>query len=134
MPQVYGLPVILPLHPRTAKMVKQFGIIMNGIHVIPPVGYLEFLLLEMNARLVLTDSGGVQEETCILGVPCVTLRNNTERPETIKAGSNVLAGTDATRILNAVKTMLSRDRTWVNPYGDGHPGDRILEICREIVN
>ena len=70
----YSLPVIFPMHPRTRKMVEQFGISLDGISVMNPVGFLEFLQLESNARLVLTDSGGVQEETCILGVPCVTLR------------------------------------------------------------
>lgn len=67
---------------------------MDGVEVVSPLGFLEFLQLEANAKLVLTDSGGVQEETCILGVPCVTLRDNTERPETLEVGSNVLAGTN----------------------------------------
>jgi len=85
------------MHPRTRKTVEQVGISLDGITVMNPVGFLEFLQLESNARLVLTDSGGVQEETCILGVPCVTLRENTERPETIEVGANVLAGTGADR-------------------------------------
>ena len=84
----FGLPVIFPMHPRTRKMVTEFGLELDGIRAIEPVGFLEFLQLEANARLALTDSGGVQEETCILGVPCVTLRENTERPETVDVGAN----------------------------------------------
>jgi UDP-N-acetylglucosamine 2-epimerase (non-hydrolysing) len=128
----HGLPVIFPMHPRTLKMVEKFGIQPQGIEVIRPLGYLEFLELEANARLVLTDSGGIQEETCILGVPCVTLRDSTERPETIDAGSNIVAGTDPVRILEAVRTMSSRDRNWKNPFGDGHAGERIVEFCEEL--
>ena len=80
--------------------------------------------------MVLTDSGGVQEETCILRVPCVTLRDNTERPETLEVGSNILAGTDAEAILDSVEGMLSVERNWQNPFGDGQAGVRIVEaIC-----
>ncbi|MGB3950133.1 MAG: UDP-N-acetylglucosamine 2-epimerase, partial [Candidatus Methanoculleus thermohydrogenotrophicum] len=128
----YSLPVIFPMHPRTRKMVEQFGISLDGISVMNPVGFLEFLQLESNARLVLTDSGGVQEETCILGVPCVTLRENTERPETIEVGANVLAGTGADRILASARQMLSRTGTWENPYGDGMASRMIVTICNGI--
>jgi UDP-N-acetylglucosamine 2-epimerase (non-hydrolysing) len=127
-----GLPVIFPVHPRTEKMLRKFGIPSQGIEIVRPLGYLEFLELEAKARLVLTDSGGIQEETCILGVPCVTLRDSTERPETIEAGSNMLAGTDPDRILDASRTMLSRDRNWKNPYGDGHAGERIADFCEGL--
>jgi UDP-N-acetylglucosamine 2-epimerase (non-hydrolysing) len=125
----YSRPIIFPMHPRTQKMVEQFMIPLDGISVIEPVGFLDFLQLESNAYLVLTDSGGVQEETCILSVPCVTLRENTERPETIEVGSNVLAGTGAGEILAAVRQMLSRPRTWTNPYGDGMAGRLIVTMC-----
>jgi UDP-N-acetylglucosamine 2-epimerase (non-hydrolysing) len=90
-------------------------------------------MLERSARLVLTDSGGVQEETCILGVPCVTLRYNTERPETLEVGSNVLAGTDPEEIVRKVDFMLKRDCGWPNPFGDGKAGERIVEILREKI-
>ena len=93
------------------------------------MGFFEFLQLEANARLVLTDSGGIQEETCILGVPCVTLRENTERPETLEVGSNILAGTDADCIIKAVQAMLQPHATWSNPFGDGKAGEKIIEIC-----
>ncbi len=76
----------------------------------------------------MTDSGGVQEETCILGVPCVTLRDNTERPETLEVGSNVLVGTKPERISEGVRTMLNRENNWRNPFGDGKAGKRIVEI------
>ncbi|MFA5268648.1 MAG: UDP-N-acetylglucosamine 2-epimerase (non-hydrolyzing) [Methanoregula sp.] len=127
--ETYGIPVIFPMHPRTQKMMKEFGIDSHGITITPPVGYMEFLELEANANLVLTDSGGIQEEACILGVPCVTLRNNTERPETIDVGANMLAGTDPGAISRAAATMLKASRTWKNPYGDGHAGERIAEFC-----
>ncbi len=87
----YMMPIVLPIHPRTKKMIKEFGIqLPEGVRAIEPLGFMEFLKAEANAKLVLTDSGGVQEECCILGVPCVTLRENTERPETITVGANIL--------------------------------------------
>lgn len=88
------LPVIFPAHPRTVKMIKEFRFeVPEGTRLIEPLGYLEFLQLLNGAKLILTDSGGVQEESCILKVPCVTLRDNTERPETIDVGANIIAGT-----------------------------------------
>jgi UDP-N-acetylglucosamine 2-epimerase (non-hydrolysing) len=83
----FSLPIIFPVHPRTRKMIEEFGFELDGIKAIEPLGFLEFLQLEANARLALTDSGGVQEEACILGVPYVTLRENTERPETMDVGN-----------------------------------------------
>ncbi|AGF96608.1 UDP-N-acetylglucosamine 2-epimerase [Methanosarcina mazei Tuc01] len=89
----FGLPIIFPAHPRTVKMIGEFGLkLPEGTRLIEPLGYLEFLQLESGARLILTDSGGVQEEACILRVPCVTLRDNTERPETVDVGANLIAG------------------------------------------
>jgi len=99
-------------HPRTQKMMKESGIDASGITLTEPIGYMEFLEPEANARLILTDSRGVQEEACILRVPCVTLRENTERPETIEAGANMLAGTDAARIIEAAGRMLSVAKEW----------------------
>jgi len=89
------MPVIFPMHPRTQKMPETFGITPRGISMVPPAGYPGFPGLEAGARLVLTDSGGVQEEACILNVPCVTLRENTGLPETAGAGADVPAGPDA---------------------------------------
>jgi UDP-N-acetylglucosamine 2-epimerase (non-hydrolysing) len=124
----FSLPVVFPVHPRTRKMIEEFGISLDGIKPIDPVGFLEFLELEANARLVLTDSGGVQEETCILGVPCVTLRDNTERPETLDVGSNMLAGTSPSKIMEKANIMLSKENGWMNPFGDGLTGKRIIEL------
>ena len=129
----YGMPVLFPMHPRAQKMVKEFGIDPHGITVLQPIGYLDFLELEAQASLILTDSGGVQEEACILNVPCVTLRENTERPETIDAGANMLAGTGAEKIVQAAGTMMDAPRTWKNPYGDGKAAERIVRICMQAV-
>lgn len=127
--QQYGMPIIFPMHPRTQKMIQEFGINSEGITIISPVGYLDFLELEAHARLILTDSGGVQEEACILQVPCVTLRENTERPETVDVGGNILAGSDPERIIAAAERMFSSNGKWHNPYGDGTAGERMVEIC-----
>jgi UDP-N-acetylglucosamine 2-epimerase (non-hydrolysing) len=123
-----GLPLIYPIHPRAKKQLELFGIDASGLTLVEPLDYLAFLQLESKAKLVLTDSGGVQEEACILRVPCVTLRENTERPETLDVGANMLAGTDPERILEASKAMLSVERAWVNPFGDGTAGQRIIKI------
>jgi UDP-N-acetylglucosamine 2-epimerase (non-hydrolysing) len=113
-------------------MIEFFGYNINDFSLVEPVSYLDFLRLESEARLVLTDSGGVQEETCILGVPCVTLRDNTERPETIEVGSNIVSGAEETSILSAVEKMLRRNRGWGNPFGDGCAGEKILNIICEV--
>jgi UDP-N-acetylglucosamine 2-epimerase (non-hydrolysing) len=86
------------------------------------------LQLEKNARLILTDSGGVQEESCILRTPCVTLRDNTERPETVDVGANVLAGASPEKIMECAKLMLTRKTDWANPFGDGKTAARIIDI------
>ena len=130
---IYGNLVIFPMHPRTQKMMKEFGIAAEGITIIQPAGYMDFMQLEGQARLILTDSGGVQEEACILGVPCVPLRENTERPETIDVGGNLLAGTSADRIVEATEEMLKTKRKWKNPYGDGKAGERIVRICSDAI-
>jgi UDP-N-acetylglucosamine 2-epimerase (non-hydrolysing) len=122
------MPVVYPMHPRTRKCLDRFGLSEPaGVTFTDPVGFLEFLQLEANARIVLTDSGGIQEETCVLGVPCVTLRDNTERPETLEVGSNVLAGTSPERILSCAEEMVGRKGDWRNPFGDGKAAVRIVE-------
>ena len=118
-PKFSGLPLIYPVHPRAEKMIAEFGIDTDGLAMIKPVGFLEFLQLESQARLVLTDSGGVQEETCILGVPCVTLRENTERPETVQVRANVLVGTNPHDICQGAAMMMDAEPDWENPFGDG---------------
>lgn len=123
----FGLPVVFPVHPRTRKMVESFGLEFDGIRAIEPLGFLDFLQLEAGARLALTDSGGVQEEACILGVPCVTLRENTERPETVEVGANRLAGMCAGEILRAAGQMFCQRGGWKNPFGDGRASSCILD-------
>ena len=123
-----GLPLVFPAHPRTEKMIKSFGLKLRGFQMIKPRGFLEFIQLESNARLTLTDSGGVQEEACILKVPCVTIRYSTERPETVDVGANIIAGVDPQSIVNAADIMLDKPRSWKNPFGDGKAGDRIVSI------
>jgi UDP-N-acetylglucosamine 2-epimerase (non-hydrolysing) len=123
----FDLDLVYPCHPRTRARLASFGIAPGPRLLLrPPAGLLDFLVLERFARIVLTDSGGVQEECCILGSPCVTLRDSTERPETIEVGANVLAGLDRASVLEATREMLGRHGAWPNPFGDGHAGDRIV--------
>ena len=124
--RIHGVPVVLPLHPRSRKMARRFGIGMGGLRVMEPAGYLEFLGLERGAALILTDSGGVQEEACVLGVPCVTMRESTERPETVEAGANIVAGTSRRGITEAAGRALKLGR-WKSPLGDGRASGRILD-------
>lgn len=127
----FSCTILFPMHPRTLKRVKEFCIkIPENIRIIDPVGFLDFLQLEANARLIITDSGGLQEESCILKVPCVTLRDNTERPETVDVGSNMLASTDPEKIVRFASEMLKKERNWENPFGDGKSAKRIIEIIR----
>jgi UDP-N-acetylglucosamine 2-epimerase (non-hydrolysing) len=133
------LEVIFPVHPRTRKRIAEFGFDHyfhggkaedgKGIRLIDPLGYLDFLCLMKNARLVLTDSGGIQEETTCLGVPCVTIRENTERPVTVKRGTNVVAGTSAAGIRKAVARQMTRKvRGRAPEKWDGKAAERILPI------
>jgi len=123
----FNIPIVYPAHPRSLKRMKEFDLHPNGIKIIDPINFSMFLQLEYNAKLVLTDSGGVQEEACILKVPCVTLRDNTERLETIDVGSNILAGTNPQRILECVNMMFHTANDWENPFGDGKAGKKIVE-------
>lgn len=127
----FSLPVVYPIHPRSRKMMEEFSLDAVGVTFIEPLDYLSFLKLEADTRLVLTDSGGVQEETCILKVPCVTLRDNTERPETAEVGANVLVGVDPEKILEGARVMIGRSRDWENPFGDGRAGERIVSITMD---
>lgn len=128
-----GLPIVFPIHPRTAKMIQGHSLekqarSIEGLRRIEPTGYFDMLVLEKNAALVMTDSGGLQEESCYFRVPCVTLRESTERPETLDIGANILVGTDPTRMVTAVKAQLEKKPDWVNPFGDGTTGTRVAEI------
>ncbi len=125
----FGMPVIYPMHPRTKKMINELGVkIPDCMAIIDPLGFHDFLKLEKDARMIFTDSGGVQEESCILNVPCVTLRENTERPETLGIGANVLAGTSKETILGCAKAMFDSRRGWKQPFGDGRAAEKIVKI------
>ncbi len=111
--------VLYPMHPRTKKMIAKFGIVMpSNIQVIEPLGYFDFLLLEKNAVFIVTDSGGIQEEACILHVPCITVRDNTERPETVLCGANTIAGTKGDDICSAIINQQDKKREWKQPFGE----------------
>jgi UDP-N-acetylglucosamine 2-epimerase (non-hydrolysing) len=129
----HSLPVVFPVHPRTIQAAKRFRIWNPpppGLRLIDPVGYLDFLQLQQNARFVMTDSGGIQEESTVLDVPCLTLRNNTERPVTMKLGTNRLAGTDPRKILGHVRRLLRGDvpPKRVPPMWDGKSARRLLRV------
>ena len=129
------LPVIFPVHPRTGQRIERFGVGMPaGFHMMAPLGYLQFLDLIAGAALVMTDSGGIQEETTILGVPCVTVRENTERPITLSEGTNHLAGIDRQGILAAIGKALSAPCGAVRPEKwDGQAGERIISAIMQRV-
>src|SRR5437899_792406 len=130
------LPIIFPVHPRARKMLAEYGLServekTDGLRLIEPLGYLDFLTLMRGARVVLTDSGGIQEETTVLGIPCVTLRENTERPITIEMGTNTIAGTDTSKIIaaanRALNNPLPESNVRIPEFWDGRAADRILD-------
>jgi UDP-N-acetylglucosamine 2-epimerase (non-hydrolysing) len=123
-----GVPVLAALHPRTTKKLEALGLRMDGaVRTLPPLGYLDFLGLHAQAAMTLTDSGGLQEEACTLQVPCVTLRDNTERPESVEVGANVLVGAEPQAIVDGARRMALRARDWPNPFGDGRSGEHIVD-------
>jgi UDP-N-acetylglucosamine 2-epimerase (non-hydrolysing) len=135
--------IVFPVHPRTRNRIEEFGADRHFqpgnssgkmIRCIDPLGYLDFLCLMKNARLVLTDSGGIQEETTCLGVPCVTIRNNTERPVTMKLGTNVIAGTSPSGIRHAIARQLSRKtKACIPEKWDGRAAERIVRVIANSV-
>ncbi len=129
----FDLDLVYPVHPRARERLKSFGLNSDGIRLIDPLDYFSFIQLQKHARLIVTDSGGVQEEACILRVPCVTARDNTERPESIDVGANVLAGTIPETIVEKSRIMLQKDNGWSNPFGDGTAGRKIVEILRQEI-
>ncbi len=126
-----GLCLVVPLHPRTRNKLESLALAALGLHVIEPVSYLEMLLLEKQAKLILTDSGGVQKEAYWLGVPCVNLRDETEWVETVESGWNVLAGADAARIRKAAREA-QPGRTVQEPYDDGKAAERVVSLISSI--
>jgi UDP-N-acetylglucosamine 2-epimerase (non-hydrolysing) len=144
------IPLFFPVHPRTLKKIEQFGLAdffnwqfmpenlfvestsktLSSFYLTPPLGYLDFLKLTAEATLVITDSGGIQEETTFLGIPCVTLRQNTERPATVTDGTNYLIGTDPDKIMATTSSILAGNMkdSVVPQFWDGRAGKRIIDI------
>ena len=138
---VYGLPIIFPIHPRTAKIFynlwgneEQLKAFFPNLHIVAPMGYLEFNYLVERAKAVVTDSGGITEETTVMGVPCITLRDNTERPETCTVGTNELIGTDPAAVKPALDLLFGGQwkKGAIPALWDGHTAERIVEILLEL--
>lgn len=134
-----AVPILFPIHPRTEKQIQEFGFqprieVMPNLRIVPPLGYIDFLALEAHAKMVLTDSGGIQEETTVLGVPCLTLREATERPVTVTQGTNQIVGHDKGKVVTAAFTILDGQE----PHGqvpelwDGHAAERIVKVLRDV--
>ena len=127
---VEGEPIVFPIHPRTARIFRDLGIAANNLHIVEPMGYLEFNYLVEPCRAVITDSGGITEETTVMGVPCITLRDNTERPETCTIGTNELIGTNPNNLAPTLKRLYAG--CWkqgaIPPLWDGHAAERIVDI------
>ncbi len=137
--------IIFPIHPRTKKTLENFGLYkkfesLPHIHITKPIGYLDFLVLISKSIIILTDSGGLQEEAITLNVPALTLRYNTERPETVTAGGNILVGSDKDYILETANKILNNEEFYnnmknaKNPYGDGNSAVQILDIIEQSYN
>jgi UDP-N-acetylglucosamine 2-epimerase (non-hydrolysing) len=124
------LAVIFPAHPRTRHRISEFGISVERLHLLEPLPYIEFLALQQRAAVVITDSGGIQEETTFLGVPCLTVRNNTERPVTVTVGTNVLVGQKGEKLSSELSRILigNAKKGMIPPLWDGRAGDRIADI------
>ncbi len=134
------LPVVFPVHPRTRKRLAELGLTPTlertpGLRLVDPMGYLEFLALTSQARLVFTDSGGLQEETTVLGIPCLTVRENTERPITVDVGTNLVVGTDPSRVQQAADRIIDghAKKGRVPDYWDGRSGERIARVYEEFL-
>jgi len=125
-----NLAVVFPAHPRTRRRIADFGLNANQLRLLDPLPYVEFLALQRGATVVITDSGGIQEETTYLGVPCLTLRTNTERPVTVSLGTNVLVGQDSQKLRSELANILDgkAKKGTVPPLWDGHAGERIADV------
>jgi UDP-N-acetylglucosamine 2-epimerase (non-hydrolysing) len=128
------VPLVFPVHPRTRARMENFGVKLDASRwkLTEPIGYLDFVRLLASAKVVLTDSGGIQEETTVLGVPCITLRENTERPVTIDEGTNILAGTKRDAILAAFEQALAKKAGRAPRFWDGKSAERIADSLKQI--
>lgn len=131
---VNGLPILFPIHPRTAKVLKEAGVEAENLFIVEPLGYLEFNYLVENAFAVITDSGGITEETTVMGIPCMTLRDNTERPETIEIGTNELLGTDPKAIKPALQKLFAGEwkKGAIPEKWDGKAAERIVSHLTQL--
>jgi len=122
--------VIFPVHPRTRHAIQEFGLQADGIQIMDPMSYLEFLSMQCRATVVITDSGGIQEETTYLGIPCLTVRPNTERPITTEIGTNILVGDDMNQLRSETLRILEGQgrQGRVPPLWDGHASERIASV------
>jgi UDP-N-acetylglucosamine 2-epimerase (non-hydrolysing) len=126
---------VFPVHPRTAKTLREVATVPSNIRLVDPQPYLEFNYLVKHARAVITDSGGITEETTVMGVPCLTLRDSTERPETVTVGTNELIGTDPAAIKPALDTLFAGQwkKGAIPDRWDGRTGERIVEILEGLL-
>lgn len=131
---VHGLPVIFPIHPRTAKIFTDLGIKADNLYIVDPMGYLEFNYMVKHAKAVITDSGGITEETTVMGIPCITLRDNTERPETCTIGTNELIGTNPQNIKPALEKLFTGNwkKGGIPELWDGKAARRIVEFMSKL--
>ncbi len=131
---VHSLPIIFPIHPRTAKMFSEIGIKFENLHIVDPMGYLEFNYLVKHCKAVITDSGGITEETTVMKVPCITLRDNTERPETCTIGTNELIGTNPKAIKPALDKLFAGKwkKGGIPELWDGHTAERIVRQLKDL--
>jgi UDP-N-acetylglucosamine 2-epimerase (non-hydrolysing) len=128
------LDVVFPVHPRTRQRIDEFGMRIDRLHLLPPSPYIEFLALQRRATVVITDSGGIQEETTFLKIPCLTLRENTERPITVTQGTNILVGQDRKKLASELTKILEGKSKIgvIPPLWDGHAGERIAETLSQV--
>ena len=128
------LPIIFPVHPRTRQTIDKFKINDKNILMIDPQGYLEFMYLVQNAKGVITDSGGITEEATVLHIPCLTLRNSTERPETVVIGTNELVGNDLCKLKLYIKKIMEGEwkKGIIPPFWDGKTSERIIDVLSSI--
>lgn len=131
---VHELPILFPIHPRTAKIIEELNINASNLQIVEPLGYHEFNYLVQHSKAVITDSGGITEETTVMGVPCLTLRDNTERPETVTLGTNELVGTDPKNIKPALEKLFAGNwkKGGIPDKWDGKTSERIVEVLKNL--